>query len=101
LEFAGIPDLGLHINERLDLHQSVFPEATFTFGMVASYECDLGHEVSGDSMTLTCMADGNFEDSYVACTPKSCGKSPFVKNGMASAPSAVYGEFVGYTCSKG
>ena len=74
--------------------------STTTFGSVATYSCDNGYCLSGQSMTI-CQADGTWSGSTPTCAIVDCGQLDHITNGQITQPTTTYGSSATYSCNIG
>ena len=73
---------------------------SITFGSVATYSCDNGYRLSGQSMTI-CQADGTWSGSTPTCEIVDCGQLDPITNGQITQPITTYGSSATYRCDSG
>jgi formylglycine-generating enzyme required for sulfatase activity len=78
---------------------SVFAPDT-TFDNVASYECDEGYDLIGDTLR-SCGADGAWSGAAPTCAAVSCGVLGAPENGTVSAGGTTFGIERVFSCNNG
>lgn len=78
-----------------------YSNLTFTFS-VASFACNNGYEMVGESVSL-CLITGNWSSAVPQCNLITCSNPPSIPNGtpMLSNGIAVNGTVQAYTCDDG
>ncbi|KAL5012336.1 hypothetical protein ScPMuIL_010887 [Solemya velum] len=80
------------------------PNARLTFKSIqygdnAAYDCDDGYE--GDTLVVTCQADGNWTNRTINCNRKDCGMPGTVNNALMRVLGTKFGDTVIYACLSG
>ena len=73
---------------------------TITFGSVATYSCDNGYCLNGQSMTI-CQADGTWSGSTPTCAIVDCGQLDDITSGQVTLSTTTYGSSGTYSCDSG
>lgn len=75
---------------------------TTTFGSIASYTCDVGFNIRGNSTDI-CLENGKWsrEDDDRYCEIIDCGSPPAIDNGLVDNKDTFFGADARYTCLSG
>nr|CAB3266742.1 sushi, von Willebrand factor type A, EGF and pentraxin domain-containing protein 1-like [Phallusia mammillata] len=81
-------------------------ELHFTYQRNVTYSCESGYELhvnprAGESATMTCQANGNWDAMTPTCPPVSCGQPQPIRNGHVNGSVFSYGNEVTYGCNVG
>ncbi|XP_064386180.1 sushi, von Willebrand factor type A, EGF and pentraxin domain-containing protein 1-like isoform X2 [Halichondria panicea] len=74
--------------------------STTTFGSTATYSCNSGHNLNGDT-TRTCGANGDWSGSDPTCDIVDCGPLTDPTNGMVDTPTTTFESTATYSCNPG
>ena len=74
------------------------------YGDHVTVTCDVGYELEGQgqpSMSVECLATGNWSLDLISCVPVTCPSPPHVGNATQIATGISYGSVVVFTCPRG
>lgn len=71
-----------------------------TFGATATYTCDAGYSLIGDS-SRTCRADGSWSNATPECQLSSCDSLDPLSHGSINTDGTTFGATATHTCDTG
>ena len=70
-------------------------------GDVLRFACAAGYETNATVLNSTCLSDGNWDNAFPACYPKSCQPPPGGVNATVGYTDLVIGSTASYACLAG